>query len=190
MDGPNSDVLDLNVEDDYWLCPISPNPIRRIPIRRKPVSFTYFLKRKCRWRQTKLTLTVTLNLTDTVTVIYFTRISSTPIKSLYHINEKIENKNDGKKKLTRHSAKRDSANWDSAKWDLGKRDSAKREDTWLLHQSNSLNSLKPPMSIYILAECNTNPMPVRPALRAVATFGIPAFGTLGRSRGITRHGLV
>ena len=33
--------------------------------------------------QTKLTLTVALTLTDTVTVIFFTRISSTPIKRLY-----------------------------------------------------------------------------------------------------------
>ena len=33
--------------------------------------------------QSKLTLTVTLTLTDTVTVIFFSRISSTPIKRLY-----------------------------------------------------------------------------------------------------------
>jgi len=33
--------------------------------------------------QTKLTLNVTLILTDTVTVIFFTRISSTLIKRLY-----------------------------------------------------------------------------------------------------------
>jgi len=33
--------------------------------------------------KTKLTLTVTLTLTDTVTVIFFTRILSTPMKRLY-----------------------------------------------------------------------------------------------------------
>ena len=38
--------------------------------------------------QSKLTLTVTLTLTDTVTVIFFARISSTPMKRLYR-NKKI-----------------------------------------------------------------------------------------------------
>jgi len=38
--------------------------------------------------QTKLTLTVTLTLADTVTVIFFTRISLTPIKRLYHNNKR------------------------------------------------------------------------------------------------------
>ena len=38
--------------------------------------------------KTKLTLTVTLTLTDTVTVIFFTRILSTPIKRLYHNNKR------------------------------------------------------------------------------------------------------
>ena len=38
--------------------------------------------------RTKLTLTVTLTLTDTVTVMFFTRISSTPIKRLYHNNKR------------------------------------------------------------------------------------------------------
>ena len=38
--------------------------------------------------QTKLTLTVKLTLTDTETVIYFTRISLTPIKRLYRNNER------------------------------------------------------------------------------------------------------
>ena len=38
--------------------------------------------------KTKLTLTVTLSLTDTVTVIYFTRILSTPIKRLYRNNKR------------------------------------------------------------------------------------------------------
>ena len=38
--------------------------------------------------KTKLTLTVTLTLTDTVTVIFFARISSTPLKRLY-CNNKI-----------------------------------------------------------------------------------------------------
>jgi len=38
--------------------------------------------------QTKLTLTVTLTLTDTVTVIFFTRISSTPIERLYGNNKR------------------------------------------------------------------------------------------------------
>jgi len=37
---------------------------------------------------TKLTLIITLTITDTVTVIFFTRISLTPIKRLYRINEK------------------------------------------------------------------------------------------------------
>ena len=37
--------------------------------------------------QTKLTLTVALTLTDTVTVI-FTRISSTPMKKLYRNNKR------------------------------------------------------------------------------------------------------
>jgi len=37
--------------------------------------------------QTKLTLTVTLTLNDTVTVMFFIRISLTPIKRLYRINE-------------------------------------------------------------------------------------------------------
>ena len=35
-----------------------------------PCNLLIFLRRKCRWRQTKLTLTVTLTLTDTVTVIF------------------------------------------------------------------------------------------------------------------------
>ena len=34
-----------------------------------PCHLLIFLKRKCRWRQTKLTLTVTLNLTETLSVI-------------------------------------------------------------------------------------------------------------------------
>jgi len=38
--------------------------------------------------KTKLTLTVTLTLTDTVTVIFFTRILSTPMKKLYRNNKK------------------------------------------------------------------------------------------------------
>jgi len=38
--------------------------------------------------QTKLTLIVTLTLTDTVMVIFFTRISLTPTKRLYRNNEK------------------------------------------------------------------------------------------------------
>ena len=38
--------------------------------------------------QTKLTLTVALTLTDTVTVIIFTRISLTPIKRLYRNNKR------------------------------------------------------------------------------------------------------
>ena len=38
--------------------------------------------------QCKLTLTVTLTLTDTVTVIFFSRISSTPIKRLYRNNKR------------------------------------------------------------------------------------------------------
>ena len=38
--------------------------------------------------QPKLTLTVTLNLTNTVTVIFCMRISLTPIKRLYLINER------------------------------------------------------------------------------------------------------
>jgi len=38
--------------------------------------------------QPKLTLTVTLTLTDTVTAIFFMRISLTPIKRLYRINER------------------------------------------------------------------------------------------------------
>ena len=37
--------------------------------------------------QTKLTLTVTITLTDTVTVIFFTRISLTPIERLYRNNK-------------------------------------------------------------------------------------------------------
>ena len=78
-----------------WLC-----PFRRIPIPENPCHLLIFLKRKCRWRQTKLTLTVTLTLTDTVTVIFFTRISLTLIKKLYRINERNKkNENDGKKSL-------------------------------------------------------------------------------------------
>jgi len=38
--------------------------------------------------KTKLTLTVTLTLTDTVTVIFFTRILSTPMKRLYRNNKR------------------------------------------------------------------------------------------------------
>ena len=38
--------------------------------------------------QTKLTLTVALTLTDTVTVIFFTRTSSTPTKRLYRNNKR------------------------------------------------------------------------------------------------------
>jgi len=38
--------------------------------------------------QTKLILTVALTLTDTVTVIFFTRISSRPIKRLYRNNKR------------------------------------------------------------------------------------------------------
>ena len=38
--------------------------------------------------QTKLTLTVALTLTDTATVIFFMRISSTPIKRLYRNNKR------------------------------------------------------------------------------------------------------
>ena len=37
--------------------------------------------------KTNLTLTVTLTLTDTVPVIFFMRISSTPIKKLYRDNK-------------------------------------------------------------------------------------------------------
>jgi len=37
--------------------------------------------------KTKLTLTVALTLTDTVTVIFFTRILSTPMKRLYRNNK-------------------------------------------------------------------------------------------------------
>jgi len=58
-----------------------------------------FLKRKCRWRQTKLALTVALTLIDTVTVIFFTRISLTPIKGCIASMKGIENENDGKKSL-------------------------------------------------------------------------------------------
>ena len=38
--------------------------------------------------KTKLTLTVTLTLTDTVTVIFFTRILSTPMKRMYRNNKR------------------------------------------------------------------------------------------------------
>ena len=38
--------------------------------------------------KTKLTLTVALTLTDAVTVIFFTRILSTPMKRLYHNNKR------------------------------------------------------------------------------------------------------
>ena len=38
--------------------------------------------------ETKLTLTVALTLTDTLTVIFFTRISSTLIKRLYRNNKR------------------------------------------------------------------------------------------------------
>jgi len=38
--------------------------------------------------KTKLTLTVTRTLTDTVTVIFFTHILSTPMKRLYHNNKR------------------------------------------------------------------------------------------------------
>ena len=38
--------------------------------------------------QTKLTITVTLTLTDRVTVIFFTRIPLTPMKRLYRINRR------------------------------------------------------------------------------------------------------
>jgi len=38
--------------------------------------------------KTKLTLTIALTLTDTVTVIFFTRILSTPMKRLYHNNKR------------------------------------------------------------------------------------------------------
>jgi len=38
--------------------------------------------------QTKLTLTIRLTLTDTVTVIFFTCISLTPTKRLYRNNER------------------------------------------------------------------------------------------------------
>ena len=38
--------------------------------------------------QTKLTLTIALTLTDTVTVIFFARILLTPIKRLYRNNKR------------------------------------------------------------------------------------------------------
>jgi len=38
--------------------------------------------------KTKLTLTVTLTLTDTVTVMFFTRILSTPMKRMYRNNKR------------------------------------------------------------------------------------------------------
>ena len=38
--------------------------------------------------KTKLTLTIALTLTDTVTVIFFTRILSTPMKRLYRNNKR------------------------------------------------------------------------------------------------------
>ena len=45
-----------------------------------PCHLLIFLKRKCRWRQTKLTLTITLTLTDTVTVIFYARFVDTGIR--------------------------------------------------------------------------------------------------------------
>jgi len=81
-----------------------------------PCNLLIFLKRKCWWRQTKLTLTATLTLTNTVTVIFYVHFIDTHSR-LYRINERNLKWKLWKEKLTRHSAKQDSAKRDSAKWE-------------------------------------------------------------------------
>ena len=82
------------------------------PIRRKPVSFTYFPKEGIYspWRQTKLTLTVTLSFTIYICGntnpnrhsngnIFLRAFRLTPIKGCIALMKGIKNENDGKNSL-------------------------------------------------------------------------------------------